>query len=91
MRAGSQKSPDACTPEPVSKIHNSPSENRRQVPFKAVLRNDPFGIEVHVTIEPRAVEYPTWTFPTYAEAMRFAEELQRVHGWPIADRCVYAD
>ncbi|PJG48324.1 hypothetical protein CAF53_08785 [Sphingobium sp. LB126] len=91
MPGGSQKSPAAFAAEPVSKLDHTLSENPRQVLFKTVLRNDPFGTCVHVTIEPRAAEYPSWPFPTHREALAFAEELQRVHGWPISDRTEYAD
>ena len=91
MPAGSQKSPDAFAPEPVSRINHNRSANPRKVFFKTILRNDPFATCVYVTIEPRAAEYPSWPFPTHREAMAFAEELQRVHGWPISDRTEYAD
>lgn len=90
MPPAPRKSPSAPTPGPVSISNNNLLKQPRQVPFKSVLRNDPFGTRVIVTIEPRTVEYPSWEFPTYAEGMAFAEELQRVHGWPISDRCQYA-
>ena len=91
MHPAPRKSPAAFTTGPVSEHNHKPLENRKQLLFKSVLRSDPFGTRVIVTIEPRTVDYPSWPFPTYAEAIAFAEELRRVHGWPISDRCEYAD
>lgn len=66
-----------------------PHEPKRQA-FRIVLKSCPFGIRTALSIEPPSEEFLPREFMTHEESMAVAEQLRRLHGWPISDRCEYA-
>lgn len=49
-----------------------------------VLHN--WGSRIVVSVEPRTVSRPSQPFRTEADALAFAQKIQRREGWPIEDR-----
>jgi hypothetical protein len=57
-----------------------------RIPFRIVVDTDPWGRRTLVMIEPRQVDRPTQSFRDENVALAYAEQLKRVHGWPILDK-----
>jgi hypothetical protein len=92
VRPAHEKAPAAQTTEASTLAIPSPipHEPKRQA-FRIVLKSCPFGIRTALSIEPPSEEFPPREFMTHEEAMTVAEQLRRLHGWSIADRCAHAD
>lgn len=48
-----------------------------------VIRMEAWGKRTAVVVEPRRVDSPSRVFGNVAEALEFAGELSREHGWSI--------
>lgn len=46
-----------------------------------------FGRRIEVTVNPPMTFFPLRSFQTYRDAVSFARELGRQHGWAIHDQC----
>lgn len=51
-----------------------------------IIAIERWGRTTAVVLLPRKVDQRTKTFRTAADALAFAEQLRKQHGWPIVDR-----